>query len=105
LLCIFNDHNPPHFHAKYSGYYGPHTENVFGEIAQIASALPQEQVVEYISTGELPKKSIKKKTKKSNNVENEGPNTRGAETTPNNRNARSAKSSKSSKSLKSAKKK
>jgi hypothetical protein len=60
------------FHAKYSGYYGPHTENVFGEIVQIASAMPQSQVVEYISTGELSKsptsaKSSKRKTKKSLN--------------------------------------
>ena len=63
------------FHEKYSGYYGPHTENVFGEIVQIATQMTQEDVVEYISTGELPKsiKSVKKKTKKSN-VENRGAN-------------------------------
>ena len=50
------------FHAKYSGYYGPHTENVFGEIAQLATTLPQEQVVAYIATGELPK-IVKPKSK------------------------------------------
>ena len=48
------------FHAKYSGYYGPQTENVFGEIAQIATAMPQAQVVSYIATGELPKKTKSK---------------------------------------------
>ena len=53
------------FHAKYSGYYGPHTENVYGEIVQVASKIPREQVVEYISTGELPK-SASRKSKKSN---------------------------------------
>ena len=53
------------FHAKYSGYYGPQTENVFGEIALIATAMSQPQVVEYIATGELPKKSkSKSKTSK-----------------------------------------
>jgi nicotinamide mononucleotide adenylyltransferase len=52
------------FHAKYSGYYGPQTENVFGEIAQIATSMPQGQVVEYIATGELPKKSKSKTSKK-----------------------------------------
>jgi hypothetical protein len=45
------------FHAKYSGYYGPHTENVFGEIAQIATSMPPPQVISYIATGELPKSS------------------------------------------------
>jgi hypothetical protein len=53
------------FHAKYSGYYGPHTENVYGEILQIASAMPRPQVDEYIVTGTLPK-SASGKTKKSN---------------------------------------
>ena len=48
------------FHAKYSAYYGPQTENVFGEIAQIATAMSQPQVVAYIATGELPKKSKSK---------------------------------------------
>ena len=58
------------FHAKYSGYYGPHTENVFGEIAQIASSMSPPQVISYIATGELPKskrskpKSPKSKSKK-----------------------------------------
>jgi nicotinamide mononucleotide adenylyltransferase len=56
------------FHAKYSGYYGPQTENVFGEIAQIASAMPQSQVVTYIATGELPKKSKSKTVKKKSGV-------------------------------------
>jgi hypothetical protein len=60
------------FHKKYSGYYGPHTENVFGEIGQIASTMSQAQVVEYIATGELPKKSkTKSKKKKENKGENE----------------------------------
>jgi len=61
------------FHEKYSGYYGPHTENVFGEIVQIATQISPEEVVGYISTGELPKsiKSTKRKTKKEN-VENRG---------------------------------
>lgn len=60
------------FHKKYSGYYGPHTENVFGEIGQIASAMSQAQVVEYIATGELPKKSkTKSKSKKKEKAENE----------------------------------
>jgi nicotinamide mononucleotide adenylyltransferase len=45
------------FHEKYSGYYGPHTENVFGEIAQIATTISQPQVMSYIATGELPKSS------------------------------------------------
>ena len=58
------------FHAKYSGYYGPHTENVFGEIAQIATSMSPPQVISYIATGELPKskrskpKSPKSKSKK-----------------------------------------
>jgi hypothetical protein len=51
------------FHAKYSGYYGPHTENVFGEIAQIATAMSQAHVMEYIATGELPKSKSKSKSK------------------------------------------
>jgi nicotinamide mononucleotide adenylyltransferase len=57
------------FHEKYSGYYGPHTENVYGEIAQIASTMPQEQVMDYIATGELPKtksKSAKSSKPKTN---------------------------------------
>jgi len=57
------------FHKKYSGYYGPHTENVFGEIGQIATSMPQAQVVEYIATGELPKKSKSKSKKKKNGAE------------------------------------
>ena len=59
------------FHAKYSGYYGPQTENVFGEIAQIATAMPQPQVVAYIATGELPKSKSKtaKKSKGSKGAE------------------------------------
>ena len=52
------------FHAKYSGYYGPQTENVFGEIAQISTSMPQAQVVHYIETGELKKKSKSKTSKK-----------------------------------------
>lgn len=62
------------FHAKYSGYYGPHTENVFGEIAQIATAMSQPQVMAYIATGELPKSKSKSKTSKKkskNGAENE----------------------------------
>jgi hypothetical protein len=51
------------FHAKYSGYYGPHTENVFGEIAQIATAMTPPQVMAYIATGELPKTKSKSKSK------------------------------------------
>jgi nicotinamide mononucleotide adenylyltransferase len=58
------------FHRAYSGFYGPQTENVFGEIAQIASSMTQPQVVTYIATGELPKKS-KSKSKKKNAAENE----------------------------------
>ena len=84
------------FHEKYSGYYGPHTENVFGEIIQIASAMSPEEVIGYISTGELPKPT-KKKTKKSN-VENRGAN-------EGNVNASRGTSKKGSKSAKSAKKK
>ena len=57
------------FHRKYSGYYGPHTENVFGEIAQIATSMSQGEVVEYIATGELPKKSKSKSKKKKNGAE------------------------------------
>jgi urocanate hydratase len=54
------------FHAKYSGYYGPQTENVFGEIAQIATSMPPPQVISYIATGELPKsKKSKPKSPKS----------------------------------------
>jgi len=56
------------FHAKYSGYYGPQTENVFGEIAQIATTMTQPQVVAYIATGELPKS--KSKTSKSKTSKN-----------------------------------
>jgi len=55
------------FHAKYSGYYGPHTENVFGEIVQIATQMSPEQVVGYISTGELPKSTTSANSKNSNN--------------------------------------
>lgn len=51
------------FHEKYTGYYGPHTQNVFGEIAQIATPMDKSHVVEYIATGEL-RKSTKSKTKK-----------------------------------------
>lgn len=51
------------FHAKYSGYYGPHTENVFGEIAQIATTMPPDQVMSYIATGELPKSKSRTKPK------------------------------------------
>ena len=57
------------FHAKYSGYYGPQTENVFGEIAQIATELTQPQVVAYIATGELPKKSKSKTSKRKSGAE------------------------------------
>jgi nicotinamide mononucleotide adenylyltransferase len=58
------------FHRKYSGYYGPHTENVFGEIAQIATSMTQPEVITYIATGELPKKSkSKSKSKKKNGEE------------------------------------
>jgi nicotinamide mononucleotide adenylyltransferase len=52
------------FHEKYSGYYGPHTKNVFGEIAQVATLIPQAHVVAYIETGELQKKSKSKTSKK-----------------------------------------
>lgn len=55
------------FHEKYSGYYGPHTENVFGEIGQIATSMSEGDVMAYIATGELPKstktKSAKSKSK------------------------------------------
>ena len=57
------------FHRAYSGFYGPHTENVFGEIAQIATSMSQAQVVAYIATGELPK--TKSKSKKKSAAENE----------------------------------
>ena len=60
------------FHAAYSGYYGAQTENVFGEIAQIATSMSQAQVMAYIATGELPKKASKSRTKKkSKGAENE----------------------------------
>ena len=51
------------FHEKYSGYYGPHTENVFGEIAQIATSMSQAQVISYIATGEIPKSKTRSKPK------------------------------------------
>ena len=58
------------FHAKYSGFYGPQTENVFGEIAQIATAMSRPEVVAYIATGELPKKpKSKSKTSKRKSAE------------------------------------
>jgi len=58
------------FHAKYSGFYGPQTENVFGEIAQIATVMSQPEVVAYIATGELPKKTkSKSKTSKRKSAE------------------------------------
>ena len=60
------------FHAKYSGYYGPHTENVFGEIAQIATSMTPPQVMQYITLGQLPKEKSKTKKKKSGaSAENE----------------------------------
>jgi hypothetical protein len=52
------------FHRAYSGFYGPQTENVFGEIAQIATSMSQPQVMAYIATGELPKAKSKSKSKK-----------------------------------------
>jgi nicotinamide mononucleotide adenylyltransferase len=52
------------FYEKYNGYYGPHTKNVFGEIAQVATSMPQADVVAYIETGELQKKSKSKTAKK-----------------------------------------
>jgi nicotinamide mononucleotide adenylyltransferase len=58
------------FHRAYSGFYGPHTENVFGEIAQIATSMNQTQVVGYIATGELPKTKSKSKSKKKSAAEN-----------------------------------
>jgi nicotinamide mononucleotide adenylyltransferase len=59
------------FHRAYSGFYGPQTENVFGEIAQIATSMSQAQVIAYIATGELPKAKSKSKSKKKNAAENE----------------------------------
>lgn len=59
------------FHRSYSGFYGPQTENVFGEIAQIATSMSQAQVVGYIATGELPKSKSKTSKKKSKAAENE----------------------------------
>jgi nicotinamide mononucleotide adenylyltransferase len=47
--------------GKYSGYYGPHTANVYGEITELAPAMGQAAVMQYIATGELKKKSKTKK--------------------------------------------
>lgn len=41
IVMYFNDHNPPHFHAKYSGY-----EAIFGFDGQIIE-------------GEIPKRAVK----------------------------------------------
>jgi hypothetical protein len=54
--------------GKYSGYYGPHTQNVYGEITELAPAMGQAAVMQYIATGELKKKS--KTKKKSQSAEN-----------------------------------
>jgi nicotinamide mononucleotide adenylyltransferase len=56
--------------AKYSGYYGPHTANVYGEITELAPAMGQAAVMHYIATGELAKKSKSKSKKKKNQAEN-----------------------------------
>ena len=47
--------------GKYAGYYGPHTQNVYGEITELAPAMGQAAVMQYIATGELKKKSKTKK--------------------------------------------
>lgn len=60
------------FHSKYSGFYGPHTENVFGEIVEIAQVLTPEELHHYAATGEMAKKS-KSKAKSQNKGQNKGP--------------------------------
>lgn len=50
---------------KYSGYYGPHTPNVYGEIVELATGVGEEGVMHYISTGELQKSSKSKSKSKS----------------------------------------
>ena len=70
---LAGDHS---FHAKYGGYYGPQLDNVFGQIAEIASTLSEDILTHYIETGDLPKKksakaSAKGSKKKKGAMENE----------------------------------
>jgi len=48
---------------KYTGYYGPHTPNVYGEIVEVASILAKEDIIHYIETGDLKKSKSKSKSK------------------------------------------
>jgi len=45
--------------SKYSGYYGPHTENVYGEITEIAQKEEPASLRHYVETGELIRKRSK----------------------------------------------
>lgn len=58
ISLMRGDHS---FEAKYGDYYGPQTVNVCGEINEIAEQMGSNAVEVYAATGELPKKTRKKK--------------------------------------------